>query len=315
MAKTIPAVHSKSRSVLGSGEKVVATELAEARRWLLKEYSRQALGLEMESYGVLTACNIMDIPFLVVKASQDPATSHKDEAGEKDSWRTYAAQAAAAFTVALIRRFELDYNALILEHMREVKSIAQVFERDAPRPLFTYKVSRAQTYSQLKAGAFDFISQDPSVLIPNDALPAIALHGGGGTGKTRIVHSLLAQVIDVGLHPVLLDFRKYSLESEQGQKIEDKDVLIQEIILAASVPRRMPKEIERLAQEGRLVVIIDGLNEVAREVRSALVGYAGTAYAGHAAPGSNQRLFPGGRQGADERLLRFRRTKGSSCSI
>lgn len=274
--KTNPAVHSKSLTVLGSGEKVVATELADAREWLLKEYPRQAIGLEMESYGVLKACSVTDSPFLVVKASQDPATGQKDIASEKDLWRKYASQSAAAFTVSLIRRFELEYDALILEHMKEVKEVVRVFERDAPIPSFTYKISRAQTYSQLKTGAYEFSSQDPSVLIPNEALPAIVLHGGGGTGKTRIVHSLLAQVVASGDHPVLLDLRKYSVEGEQGKKSQDKDTLIEEIISAASIPRRTPREIERLAKEGHLIIMIDGLNEVTREVRSVLVDYVRT---------------------------------------
>jgi len=268
-----PAVHSKSLSILGSGEKVVAAELAECRKWLLKEYPHQAVGLEMESYGVLKACSVTDTPFLVVKASQDPATGQKDVVSKKDLWRPYASQSAAAFTVSLIGRFELEYDALILEHMREVKEVVRVFERDTPLPPFTYKVSRAQTYSQLKMGAYEFLSQNPSVLIPNGALPAIVLHGGGGTGKTRIVHSLLAQVVASGDHPVLLDLRKYSVEGEQGKKSQDKDTLIEDILSAASVPRRTPREIERLAKEGHLVIMIDGLNEVTREVRSALVDH------------------------------------------
>ena len=205
-----PEVYSDSSSVLGSGEKVVATRFAEARKWILQHYAHQAIGLEMESYGVLIACNVRETPFLVIKACQDPATRLKDSSQEKDSWRVYAAQAAATFTVALIKRFELQDSALRTGHMKEVVRIAQIFERDAPQPLFSYRVSRSESYALLKQRVFYAASQDLEVLIPNDAAPRIVLHGGAGTGKTRIIKSLMKSLIDGGLCPLRVDLRKYS---------------------------------------------------------------------------------------------------------
>jgi len=268
-----PAVHSEGNSVLGSGEKVVATKFAETRKWLLKEFPRQAIGLEMESLGVQRACHVTDTPFLVVKASQDPGTKEKDTPDDKDIWRAYAAQAAAAFSIALIRRFELEYDALVIEHMNKVREIAQHFEQSAPKPAFTYKVSRAESYTQFKERIYFLRSQVPNVLIPNDGTPTIALHGGAGTGKTRIIKSLMGPLIDAGLCPVFVDLKEYSVEGKHGQDAEDPETLVQDILLAGSVPRRTPRELERLAGERGLVALIDGLNEVSNEARTMIIEY------------------------------------------
>ncbi len=269
-----PVAHTNSLSVLGSGDKIVASKFAEVRKWLLEEFPHKAIGLEMESYGVQKACQVREIPFLVVKASQDPATQEKDVLGKKDLWRVYAAEAAAAFTIALIRRFELQEESdLLSQHRQEVIRIAQNFERDIPKPSFTYKVSRSRSYAFLKEGVYDLRSQELSVLIPDAATPAIALHGGGGTGKTRIIKSLISRLIDAELCPVLVDLRRYSIECEGWQERGGLGSLIRDILLAGSIPRRTARELERLTKKARLVVLIDGLNEVPREARTILVDY------------------------------------------
>jgi len=100
-----PAIHADRRFKLGSGDKLVASEFAEARQWLIDEYGRYAIGLEMEGYGAMIACRSVDKPFLLVKASQDPATAAKNHAATKDRWRQYAAAASAAFVLTLIERY------------------------------------------------------------------------------------------------------------------------------------------------------------------------------------------------------------------
>ena len=101
-------VHASRRVKIGSGDKLVATEFAEAREWLLSQFGSDALGLEMESYGVCVACRSGHRPaFLVVKASQDPGTKVKDDKASKDEWRRYAAAVAARFVLTLIARYDL----------------------------------------------------------------------------------------------------------------------------------------------------------------------------------------------------------------
>lgn len=100
------SVHAEKPSYLGSGDKLVATINAEARRRLIKVFKTKAVGLEMESYGSILACKKRETSFLLVKAVQDPATVKKDDKRRKDEWRPYAAAASAAFTVTLLSRYE-----------------------------------------------------------------------------------------------------------------------------------------------------------------------------------------------------------------
>lgn len=271
--KKDPAVHCRSRSVLGCGDKVIAAKSADPRKWLINESSNHALGLEMESFGVLTACDVTDTPFLVVKASQDPATGEKDAPGKKDEWRLYAAQASAAFSIALIRRLELQYDALVVEHMKEVKQMVQNFRRDAPDPPFSYKVSRAASYANLKEGIYDSISQDPSVLIPYVAAPTLALHGGGGTGKSTILRSLFEKFVESELYPIFIDLKRYSIGQKKPRGSNDPEILLQDVLQDGGAPRRTPREIELLAKECRVIAVLDGLNEVSRELRMILLDY------------------------------------------
>jgi nucleoside phosphorylase len=265
-------IHCKSNSILGSGEKVVASEYAEARKWLLTQFPGQAMGLEMESYGTLSACRVTDTPFLAIKASQDPATREKDIPDQKDRWRAYATQAAAAFTVLLIRNFELQNDALILGHTKDSRDVARIFNREAPEPRFSYLVNRSRSYSSLKAGIWDLSRRDPDILIPNDVTPAVVLHGGGGTGKTTILKSLMARLAYEDVSPVFVDLRRWS-QAVKGQLMPDKRDLIDEILREGSMPRRTKTEIEQLAKELRLAMLIDGLNEVSRESRTRLLDY------------------------------------------
>jgi formylglycine-generating enzyme required for sulfatase activity/nucleoside phosphorylase len=104
-SKIEPEVHAQDRFVMGSGDKLVASQFAEQRAWLITQFGANAVGLEMEGYGALMACRSRDIPFLLVKAAQDPATAVKDDPVAKDEWRGYSAAAAGAFVLTFIERY------------------------------------------------------------------------------------------------------------------------------------------------------------------------------------------------------------------
>jgi nucleoside phosphorylase/O-acetyl-ADP-ribose deacetylase (regulator of RNase III) len=82
-----------------SGEKVIADAAA------LAELSRawpKTVGIEMEGLGVATASYRSNAAFLLVKAVSDLADEAKD-----DAWHEYAAEAAARFALAVLRRADL----------------------------------------------------------------------------------------------------------------------------------------------------------------------------------------------------------------
>jgi len=270
-----PSVHSEGYRVLGSGDEVVSSARAEQRKWLIKQYGRSALGLEMEGWGVFGACHAKDKPFLVVKASQDTGTGEKDKGGLKDLWRRYAAEAAAAFAVAIIRRFQIPDTELLFAYRSEAALIDRSYFRTAPHPPFEYTVSVAGTYSSLRRGIYDASSRDLKALLPTADRPFIALHGGGGTGKTRIARTIFAKLLDEGFCPVLLDLKRFS-----GQPLNPDPVrAITDIVVSASAPRCTPGELKLLAGQTRVCVIIDGLNEISREGRTVLIDFCQSLHA------------------------------------
>jgi nucleoside phosphorylase len=109
-----PVIHVDRDSKFGSGDKLVASEHAEARQYLLKTYGEKAIGLDTEGYGALIGCRSADKPMVLVKASQDPGTADKDNLATKDLWRRYAAAASAAFVVTLIKTYDFPGNGRIL---------------------------------------------------------------------------------------------------------------------------------------------------------------------------------------------------------
>jgi hypothetical protein len=232
----------------------------------------------MESAGVILACRNTDTKFLVVKAVQDPGTAEKDARGQKDLWRTYAAEAAAAFTVGLIRRFELADEAAVT-HMREVRRVSALLEAAAPVPKFEYTVRWGESYGALRAqersSGVHIRGSEPESLIPHAGRPLVALHGGGGTGKTRILQSLIPKLLKSDICPLLVDLKLYtrSLAAAQASVADTQPEIVRHVLATASVPRRTVGEIERLVRDLEVVVLIDGVNEVSARVRTAILDH------------------------------------------
>lgn len=270
-----PRVHHGGDSVLGSGDKVVAASEYDGRRWLLTSFKKRAVGLEMESLGAWMACQASEKQFLVVKACQDYATGAKDATAVKDLWRDYACDAAAAFTAELISRFELPTGDLLDDHLASAEAAVREFNAAAPQPEFPYTLSLAGSQSALKREMFDEERAPLVRLMPNDAQRYIALHGGGGAGKTRLAWWVVRQALQAGLCPVLLDLRNYGIAS--GSPADDGEggdpAELDRVVSANTIPRRTSRELRALAQETRLFVVVDGFNEIPRELRTRLLDH------------------------------------------
>jgi len=75
------------------------------------------------------------------------------------------------------------------------------------------------------------------------------------------------------LYPIFIDLKRYSGGRKQVQDTHDAGSLLQQILQAGGAPRRTLRELERLAKEGRVLALIDGLNEVSSEIRMKIVDY------------------------------------------
>ena len=264
-------VHADPQTILGCGMKVVSAKPAEARSWLLAEFKKDAIGLEMESVGVVAACQATDTKYLVIKGVQDDATEAKDDPAAKDAWRSYAADVAADFTVFLISHLSLQSSVLLVEHARTLHEVVEHPEY-LPEPYFDYRVNLAAQYGDLLAGHFDSTGADArAVLVPNDYYPTFALHAAGGQGKSRIARELLAVLMEAQPDscPILLDLRRLeSLPDATANAREHQNA----IFAQCSAPRRTVEEVRTLLQGGtRVVLLLDALNEVPKETRDALL--------------------------------------------
>lgn len=268
-----PRVHSESGTVLGSGEKLVADEEAEARKWLLGTWNTLALGLEMEAFGVIWACRMSDTPLLVIKAVQDAGNASKDSPEGKDAWRKYSAEAAAAFAVAFIRRFEHPNKSMPLmsQFLSKCHESSEAIARSLPVPAFDHKVAWADSYSQLRLSRFSGFSTQMADLLPSDLKPDVALHGGGGGGKTTVLLGLFRSALDRGLLPIILDLKKYGSSSSRPKTSASESTLTNNVVSLGSIPKCTWSELQGLASTNKLLVMVDGLNEVPKETRAILV--------------------------------------------
>jgi nucleoside phosphorylase len=93
--RVMPVVHF---GTVGSGEKVIADASFVDP---LKRVWTQLLGVEMEALGVAIACHQQErsVRFMMIKAICDWADPEKN-----DGWQKYAADAAASFAVALLKK-------------------------------------------------------------------------------------------------------------------------------------------------------------------------------------------------------------------
>jgi nucleoside phosphorylase/ADP-ribose pyrophosphatase YjhB (NUDIX family) len=115
LQRTLPQIHAIDRGVLGSGDKNLANIKARERKHLIQNHQDRALGADMEAAGLATACKRYMTPYAVIKGVQDDGTLSKDDSNIKDLWRSYAADAAAALTILIIRRLVLDNMSVASE--------------------------------------------------------------------------------------------------------------------------------------------------------------------------------------------------------
>ena len=98
----LPRVHANQKVLLGSGDRVVATDLSTIHRVVR---DRGGVGVEMESYGAIEATRAEDARLLVAKSVSD------DGVEKGDDWRAYACAVSAAFGIALVQRIEIPHRA------------------------------------------------------------------------------------------------------------------------------------------------------------------------------------------------------------
>jgi nucleoside phosphorylase len=155
-----------------SGDKLIAK--ARFRDDLLKEFDN-ALGGDMESYGVAQACRALQVEWLVVKGVCDKGNEFKD-----DKWQDTAAAASVSLCLAAMRNpSSLDGLASSVHNdhlasMQDPGSTSAWFDS----PVFVDAVARPQLSARLGSALREH--------------PVVVLGGLPGSGKTYLMSSYVA---------------------------------------------------------------------------------------------------------------------------
>ncbi len=148
--------------VIGSGEKVIADARALSR--LLKECSRM-LAVAMEGAGVARAAAQQPHPppFIEVRGICDYANEQKN-----DDWQPFAAEAAAAFTVGLLRSRPVPpKGAHSLRTQGKVPFL--ILCAQSLRPIAAHEILRV-LQKESKSRSMEFVSLDFTDLVANGIL-------------------------------------------------------------------------------------------------------------------------------------------------
>lgn len=202
----------------------------------------------------------------------------KDDASQKDVWRKYAIDTSAAFASALMRSPELAAGNPIPRYEWAVIRTKRELARHSPKSKFRYRVAFVDSPAQLRDELHE-PNRPINDLIPSDLRPAIALHGLGGAGKSRILQVLFSRIHDLGRKPILLNLKQYSLLGEEhpdtivGAALKPLSV-VDAILRVSSAPTVSRSDLHQLARRaGDVVVLVDGLNEIARDARLFLLDF------------------------------------------
>jgi nucleoside phosphorylase len=254
----------------------------------------KALAIDMESAGVARAVygaqqDELFTQLTILRGISDLVDDpERDNQATRDDWKPYAAHAAAAAALRLVTRTRLPQHAddelpSIVRRHRECfqDSLRERLPTDAQSfRLELRSARRGETAPHPPAAAPETFGRD-QLLELLDRERRIALYGSSGAGKSwTLLH--LARQIAPGDDPlaVLVDlkaFRPTWLGQIADTPVGERLVPAIDAILSAAIEPISATELDALAQERTVVLLVDGINEVPEvneRMRIALNEYA-----------------------------------------
>lgn len=148
--------------VIASGEKVIADE---ARASELKQLHSKILAIDMEAYGVGdAAARATNRPrFIAIRGISDYADNNKN-----DDWQEYAADSAAAFTVAFLRSGAIPLS-VVTQSLHQTGRTLVAIRHQSMEPLES-KLNAASLPGTLKSANIEEIVIDQTDLYDNGRL-------------------------------------------------------------------------------------------------------------------------------------------------
>jgi nucleoside phosphorylase len=196
-----------------AGNKVVASESGFVRA-LLKERFSDALAVEMEGLGLLTAAHHVGVPAIVVRGVSD-LLSNKERA-DSEGWQPDAASHAAAFAFELLGEVSLPQVGPSEDERAAPTRVAPL---DIPAWEWRPDIFAPSALLRAEFGAVPFYGRERELhdLVEwsrTEQPLAVRLYtGAGGMGKTRLMLELCRHLRDDGCHA---GFLSRELEAEQN---------------------------------------------------------------------------------------------------
>jgi nucleoside phosphorylase len=243
-----------------SGDKLLDDPASELLLRLL-DGNPKAAAVDMESGGVARALweTVADyhVHFLVLRGISDHCNL-PDGKKTRLECTEYAANAAAAAAAAVVRQIP--------------KTSVSVSEEEAYRARLTKGLDK--TYRPLMVRFRMTLSDWRSTHRPSEALQHLAfeetrilLRGPAGAGKSQVLGWAARAALSDDILPVVLDLKKWDSKYTEELAALPFDAaslaLRMEILLRVSIADLHTRLLESLAARHRLLVFVDGLNEVA----------------------------------------------------
>lgn len=248
------------RGLVLTGEKLLGDPNSPMLKALLDKHDK-ALAVEMESGGVARAVwensSSWKAQFLVIRAISDYCNIEGNQEA-RDQWKIYAAEAAAAFALAVIQNtpapprdrslFDKYKRSLLNALGSDDFSSSLKFELT-----FSTKNQRQLTHTKL----VDVASNERRLV----------LRGYAGGGKSVLLRQCAKEITSPDIIPVFFDLKTYWKDDYSNELATlvraSADVHAKfDVLLKTCVTDLNRKMLENFRTEDKLLLLVDGLNEV-----------------------------------------------------
>jgi nucleoside phosphorylase len=263
-----PAGRDKSKRFVGpiaSGNKVIASKLFQAQ---LKERWPKLIAVETEAEGVFAA--VFDRPqihgTLVIRGISDMADKAKN-----DAWQEYAANAAAAYTIAWLKSGPVDPLSLPLPKLREEGEPGRI-ERAVQVSLAKLPSTSPDLFGREKELALLDAAWNPHPNPPpsptgEGKINVLTLVAWGGVGKSALVNQWLARMARqnyCGAERVF-GWSFYSQGAAEGRQVSADPFIAAALKWfgdpdpSAGLPWDKGERLAELVKRQRTLLVLDGL--------------------------------------------------------
>lgn len=250
-------------STIASGEKLLKNP--DKLKWLQRNTHGKIESGEMEAAGFSAACDKHKIDWLIIRGISDFGDKKKN-----DDFHIFASFTASTVLADLIKNaFNIDYkkkDSAIWKKQDYLKNFSNKVQLTLSQenPNFDLKASIASSYENLINRIFEKDSLNPRQFLQQlNSKRLILINASGGSGKTTFIYMVAQEAIKKEIPIFLLDFKT----GKGTEKLaEINKIGIEQLFSDFSIVGKISDFNNALENEGQIILLIDGLNEVYSEL-------------------------------------------------